>query len=264
MARRDGKSRSRPKPARAANSAGEMKLYGARTCLAVFENRPRDIIRVYVNQQTLQQAAAILKYCAANSKAYHVVEDEDLARFTEATHHEGMAMLVRRRKAVGEGEFFKRIEADPPRPVFFFDGVSNPHNLGAILRTLAHFGISWVLGGQAAVPELSPSAMRISEGGGELVNLVRLSSPAATLRRLAKLGWDIVGTSSHHAESINKWKPSPKSVIVLGAEGTGVSKEIDCLCTRRLAIPGTGRVESLNVSVAAGILASRATESWFQ
>lgn len=248
-----------PKSLYGLKSGKEMRLYGFHSCFAVFEKRRGDIVRVYVTEKKLKTASAILKFCAENKKAYHVVTDEDLSQIVASVHHEGIAMVIKRQKPITELGFMKRILAEKTKIVFFLDGVGNPHNLGAMMRTLAHFGIEWMIGHEESLPELSPSAARTSEGASELVNFVKLEDPLETLQDLKLRGWDIVGTSSHNAKSLYDWKVTKPTVVVMGAESTGISKEVEKLCNLNLVIPGTGQVESLNVSVAAGIIASHVT-----
>jgi len=234
----------------------EMRLYGFHSCFAVFESRKKDIVRVYVTERKVKTASAILKYCADTKKAYHVVTDADLEKIIGSVHHEGIGMIVKKKKPLSEVEFMKTLLSEPPGPLFFMDGVSNPHNLGAIMRTLAHFGIKWMIGNEDALPELSSSAARTSEGSSELVHMVRLRDPIEVLKDLKARGYEIIGTSSHHSISFKDWNPKAKSILVLGSESTGISAAISDVCSKHVAIPGTGNVESLNVSVAAGIFAS--------
>jgi TrmH RNA methyltransferase len=241
----------------------EMRLYGFHSCFSVFKSRPGDIVRVYVTERKLKAAAAILKYCAEHKRAYHIVTEEDLANIVSSVHHEGMAMVVKRRKTLTDFDFLKAIQNQPAQSIIYLDGVSNPHNLGAIMRTLAHFGLKWIIGGKESLPELSPSAARTSEGASELVQLVSLNQPIAILKELKSLGWEIIGTSSHHQKSYKSWIPKKKTVLILGSETSGISDEIHKLCDLNVSIDGTGAVESLNVSVAMGIFAAQLSQGNF-
>ena len=143
----------------------------------------------------------------------------------------------------------------------YLDGVENPHNLGSILRTAAHFGVAAVAGKAGELPPLSPAAVRVAEGGAEIVPVCDLAEPAGDLRRLAAAGFTIVAASSHRGLAPAATRLAGKIVLVLGSEGKGVSPVIARVATAHVCIPGTGSVESLNVSVAAGILLA---EAWRQ
>jgi RNA methyltransferase, TrmH family len=96
--------------------------------------------------------------------------------------------------------------------------------------------------------------VRVAEGAAEAVPVCDLGDPQADLRRLKKAGYRIATSSSHRGEPLFSATLGGKLVLVLGGEGEGVSRGIDALADLRLLIPGTGAVESLNVSVACGIL----------
>ena len=111
------------------------------------------------------------------------------------------------------------------------------------------------------MPPLSPAAVRVAEGAAEIVPVCDLAEPAADLRRLAAAGFAIVVASSHKGGPPAAAPLGGKIVLVLGSEGKGVSPVIARVATAHVCIPGTGSVESLNVSVAAGILLA---EAWRQ
>jgi TrmH RNA methyltransferase len=121
--------------------------------------------------------------------------------------------------------------------------------LGSILRTAAHFGVPYVLGENLS---LNPSACRIAQGGAELVRLVSLKRPEETLRKLEKKGFALVATSAHKGAPLHRFRFSPKTILAIGSESTGLKSPF----LKRLEgvhIPGTGAVESLNVSVATAL-----------
>jgi len=139
--------------------------------------------------------------------------------------------------------------------------VQNPHNLGSILRTAAHFGAAAVVGRSGELPPLSPAAVRVAEGAAEFVPVCDLADPVADLKRLAAAGFRVVATSSHRGKPLAAARLSGRVVIVLGSEGEGVSKAIEAAAGEGVQIPGTGAVESLNIATAVGVVAA---EHWRQ
>jgi TrmH RNA methyltransferase len=139
--------------------------------------------------------------------------------------------------------------------------VQNPHNLGSILRTAAHFGAAAIVGRAGELPPLSPAAVRVAEGAAEFVPVCDLADPVADLKRLAKSGFRIVATSSHRGKPLSAANLGGRVVIVLGSEGEGVSRAIETAAAECVQIPGTGAVESLNVGVACGVALA---EAWRQ
>jgi len=251
-----------PHPAARHQGKAEEKYHGVRACEAVFARRPGDIIRVYIAEERRRQFAALLGHCAKARLGFQVVAHENLARISESTHHEGIVILARACPRWGMTELLRAIEERRLKgPLLYLDGVQNPHNLGAILRTAAHFGAAAVLGAGGDLPPLSPAAVRVAEGAAEHVPVCDLADPRADLMRLKTLGFRIVATSSHRGSPVSAKSLGGTIVLVLGSEGEGVSKSIAALADESVQIPGTGAVESLNVSVACGVLLAEAWRS---
>ena len=250
------------RPAARHQGKAEEKYHGVRACEALFARRPGDIIRVYVAEERRRQFAAILDHCAKARLGFQVVAQENLARISASTHHEGIVILARACLRWGMPDLLRAIEERRLKgPLLYLDGIQNPHNLGAILRTAAHFGTAAVLGAHGDLPPLSPAAVRVAEGAAEHVPVCDLADPRADLLRLKELGFRVVATSSHRGSPLSPKSLGGKIVLVLGSEGEGVSKPIAALADEAVQIPGTGAVESLNVSVACGILLAEAWRS---
>jgi TrmH RNA methyltransferase len=228
-------------------------FHGVRACEALFVRRPEAIVRVYLTESRRRQFANLVAWCAGARKGFQIVADENLARLTGSIHHEGVAILAQQLPRWSLADLLGRA-ASLTGPIVYLDGVQNPHNLGSILRTAAHFGVAAVVGRAGDLPPLSPAAVRVAEGAAEAVTVADLADPAADLGRLKRAGWRVVVTSSHGGESLYTAALPPRAVLVLGSEGEGVSRGVDALADLRVQIPGTGRVESLNVSVACGVV----------
>jgi TrmH RNA methyltransferase len=243
-------------------AAGEETYHGLRACEAIFARRPAEIVRVYLTAARKPRLAKLLAWCAANRKGFQIVEEENLRRISGSTHHEGVAILAKAIRRWSLDDLLAAVDARrADGPILYLDGVENPHNLGSILRTAAHFGVAAIVGRTGELPPLSPAAVRVAEGAAEMVRVCDLPEPVAALRRLAGTGLAIVAASSRRGEPPHSVPLGGRCVLVLGSEGKGISPAIDRLATARVSIPGTGAVESLNVSVAAGVLLA---EVWRQ
>lgn len=249
----------RPEPTRAPAASGaraEIKYHGLAACLALWRHRPDDVIRIYLTEELIPQLSPLLKWAAAQRKAYHIVAADDLERLTESVHHQGVCVLARERPTLGFEDWLPVLQQDrPDQLVVYLDGVENPHNLGAILRSCAHFGVRYLLGAAERLPRLSPSACRVAEGGSELVTLVYLDHPLRQLGVLQDLGFSLLATAVDRGEPLYLHRFNPRSLLILGAEGHGMSAELTRLADKTLHIPGTGQIESLNVSVAFAVIA---------
>jgi TrmH RNA methyltransferase len=225
----------------------EIKYYGLHACLAIWEHRPEDIIRVYLHESNVDAFRQVLKWCASKKLAYHIVPTDDLDRISDSVHHEGVCLLAR------EGLSLSLKDLKLGSSLLYLDGVQNPHNLGGVLRTAAHFGLSAILGEKGKLPMLSPSCCRIAKGGAELVPLIALPDPLEALRKLKAQGYTLIGTSSHAKVSLYRSVLPARSIFLIGAESTGLGTSFQRETNLTLMIPGTGKVESLNVSVATAL-----------
>lgn len=243
-------------PPAATASRKELKYYGLAAVLALWQRRPDEIIRLYVTEEMLKPCAALLKWAAATRRAYHIVESEDLERLTESIHHQGICALALEPEPATFAQCKEALKRQRGALlVGYLDGVENPHNLGAIVRTCAHFGIGWLIGEKGALPKLSPSACRVAEGGAEHVRLVSVSDRKRALEELKGLGFTVLATAAD-GESLYAGPLPERTLLVMGAEQTGVSAAMRRAADATIKIPGSGQVESLNVSVAFAITAA--------
>jgi TrmH RNA methyltransferase len=167
------------------------------------------------------------------------------------THHGGIAAIAEARHIP-----FLDINAPPETKLLLvLDQIGNPHNLGAIVRSAAYFGVTDLLLHEtpsAAMP--SDAAWRIAEGGFEYLNLHRTKDLARCLQALIphyRLAATSLGPNAAPFATIPRDRPL---ALVLGNEERGVSPNVLALCRREIRIPGTGPIQSLNVAQAAAIL----------
>jgi TrmH RNA methyltransferase len=247
-----------PRPARHRGRDEEV-YHGARACEAIFARRPEAIVRVYVDAGRQRRFRPLLEWCARQRRGFQVVEAESLRRLTGSLHHEGVAILAKSRPRIEPGALLDAVAAGTVHgPMLYLDGVGNPHNLGSMLRTAAHFGAAAIIGRSGELPPLSPSAVRVAEGAAEVVPVVACEDSLPVLRQLAEAGWRIVTTHSDRGVALVEADIGPQPLFVLGSEDGGVSASVEQLALERVRIPGTGAVQSLNVAVACGVVLSEA------
>lgn len=204
------------------NRDSETKIYGEKACLALFKKRPEDIIQVFLTKEKLNTFSAIIKYCAQNKKAYHLVTRAELDLMTKATHHEDVCMLIKKDMPRTLEQY---LSTKPSNSLLIaLENVSNPHNVGAILRSAAHFGACGLLIPDSKVARAA-SAVRTSEGGAEYIDIFEAADFNKAMVLLKKNGFQIITTSSHAKKSLYEMKWTNKAVIVFGEEGPGLSKE---------------------------------------
>jgi TrmH RNA methyltransferase len=203
-----------------------------------------------------------LRDAAARRVAYFEKDDAELRAIAGSAHHEGIVLEVRERDVLDDAVVIDRFGPDRgPLRLVALDGVENPHNVGAVIRTAAFLGADGVVvHGQAEVP-FGAAALRVAEGGAEHVVLGRVADLAQVLSELARAGVAVVGTDATATEDARTFRYPRRCVVVLGSEAAGVSAAVRRVLTHTVGVRGTGAVESLNVSVAAGIVLAAATRA---
>ena len=122
----------------------EQRLYGINAVRAAFARRPQALRKLYLAEARIPQLQPLLKWCVANRIGYRVVADEDLRKLAASSHHEGVVADILREEPQALTTWLREL-GDGPQCLLWLDGVGNPHNLGAILRSAAHFGIAAIL-----------------------------------------------------------------------------------------------------------------------
>ncbi|MCE7033321.1 rRNA methyltransferase [Lysobacter sp. GX 14042] len=231
----------------------ELRLHGLNAVRAVFARRPADIRKLYLAEARIPDLQPLLKWCVANRVGYRVVAEDDLRKLAASAHHEGVVADVLRREPAPLAGWLEGL-ADGPACLLWLDGVGNPHNLGAILRSAAHFGIGAVLLPAGSGLALSGAAARVAEGGAEALPLVRLPGEEDAMALLRGAGFSLAATVVEGGVDLFTATLPPRLVYVLGAEGEGMDRDLATRCDLQLSIPGTGAVESLNVAAATAVL----------
>jgi len=224
------------------------RIHGVHAALAVFRHRPGDIERAFVAESAMVAMAPMLKMLAAKRRPYTVVTAADLERITESTHHEGVCLVVRPRPP---GALAQVLAAPGEALMVGLPGVANPHNLGAILRSAAHFGARAVLVEGAG--RVAPAAARVAQGGAEAVPVVGTGNWSDALAAARRAGFFVLATSSHARRSLYELPAHGRVLVLLGAEGEGLPPDVRAAADGECTIPGSGAVESLNVAAAAAV-----------
>lgn len=247
-------SHAPPQPAAHAREHrdAELRLYGVNAVLAVFAHRPDAIRKLYLAEQRIPQLQPLLKWCVANRVGYRVVGEEDLRKLAASSHHEGVVADVLREEPQSLTAWLHALPAGPCCALWL-DGVGNPHNVGAILRSAAHFGVGAILLPKHSPLALSGAAARVAEGGAEAVPFVRLGREDNSIAQLRGAGFGLAATVVRNGAALFGHELPPRLVYVVGAEGEGMDPVLAQACDLRLSIPGTGAVESLNVAAATAV-----------
>ena len=146
----------------------EFKLYGWNACMGALKKRPDCLLRLFFSRARASQLKEVKAWCAEKKLPFRQLDQESLNKVASGTHHEGIVMVVRPRLCDSVHKLI-RGSIENKGLVVALDGIDNPHNQGAILRTCAYFSTQGlVLPKSGTVTGITSSAARMAEGGWEL------------------------------------------------------------------------------------------------
>ncbi|MDR3516242.1 MAG: RNA methyltransferase [Azospirillaceae bacterium] len=231
-----------------------IRIAGLPAVSALFSRDPDRIERLFFDTRTAAAALELCRVLARARKPFRQVDGDELARVAGTMLHGGIVAVARPRPVLA---FDPAVARRWSGPILMLDGVGNPHNLGAIVRTAAFFGLDrLVISGHPGQAGPSEAAHRVAEGGLEHVTLYRADPIAAVLRTL-QASHLVVGTALERGRPLDVadlQRSTRPVVLVLGNEEIGLPPPTLEACEAVVTITGSGRVQSLNVAATAAIL----------
>ena len=228
-----------------------MLIYGINAVLEALRAGRATAIRV--SSRADDRVAAVVRLAEARGVSVRRVPPADLDRETRGASHQGVAADVRPGGPLTVEDLVARGGTAAPL-VVVLDGVEDPHNVGAILRTVDAAGADGVVRQSRRAAPLGGAAAKVSAGAVAHVKVVDVVNIARALETLKQAGVWAVGLAGEGPTRYDEVDYTLPTAIVVGAEGTGLRRLVRERCDWLVAIPMRGHVQSLNVSVAAGIV----------
>ncbi|MFZ3194546.1 MAG: 23S rRNA (guanosine(2251)-2'-O)-methyltransferase RlmB [Moraxellaceae bacterium] len=229
--------------------------YGVHAVEALLTAQPEQILSLFVLQgRADQRIQQLLQLAAPHGIAIQPASRDGLAKLADSPQHQGIVAAVRPLPTFDEHDLTDLVEANPQVLLLVLDNVTDPHNLGACIRTAAAMGAQAVVVPRDRAAGLTPTARKVAAGGAELIKFVQVTNLARTLQNLQEQGVFVVGTLlDATAKPLDQIDLNGKLAIVMGAEDTGLRRLTQERCDQLAYIPMQGQLQSLNVSVAAGM-----------
>ncbi|MDH5600955.1 MAG: 23S rRNA (guanosine(2251)-2'-O)-methyltransferase RlmB [Gammaproteobacteria bacterium] len=231
-------------------------VYGMHAVQAVLEREPELVSRVWIENSRRDAKAKKLLQLAhdANIKPERVKTDVLNKLVGENANHQGVIALSKDVPAGNEKDLKQLIDnLDIPPFLLILDGVQDPHNLGACLRTADAAGVHAVIAPKDKASGLTAVVRKVACGAAETVPFIQVTNLARTMRDLQQTGIWMIGTSLDTEQDIYQADLSGPLALVLGAEGKGLRRLTAENCDALVKLPMLGTVQSLNVSVSAGV-----------
>jgi len=202
-----------------------------------------------------QRLQRVIDACRENSIRLRFEPKEELTRLAHTAAHQGVVAIVRTREFLDLEDLLTGPDSNPaPRLLLALDGIEDPQNLGALLRTADASGVDGVLITERRTAPLSPVAVKASAGAAEHVRIARVVNLVRALEQLKENNIWCVGLDERGTTSYDQYDFTSNTVIVLGREGDGLHDLVRRTCDHLLRIPMAGAVSSLNVSAAGAVV----------
>jgi RNA methyltransferase, TrmH family len=231
------------------------RVAGLPAVSAVFSTALERVERLFFDERMKSHVGDFCYELARMRKPYRLVDDDELGRIAGSVLHGGVVVLVNPRPVPVLDSVETEDWARGGQPLLLLDGVGNPHNLGAIARTAAFFGVPRiVLSDHPEQATPSDASYRVAEGGLEYVDLYRGIRFPELLRHLRR-GYRVVAAAAEHGQPLAALRISERPIaLVLGNEEDGLPRATLKACEEIVTIPGSGSVQSLNVAASAAVL----------
>jgi 23S rRNA (guanosine2251-2'-O)-methyltransferase len=228
-------------------------LFGFHAVTVRLKTAPESVVEIHVDGA--RRDARMRQFVARAHEAGAKVVDSDaerLAQMAGASRHQGVvARVTPLQRTHSLDDLLDAV--DGPPLVLALDGVTDPHNLGACLRVADGAGVHAVVAPKDHAVGISATVAKVASGAAETVPYLMVTNLARTLNELKERAIRVVGTSDDAELTLHDADLSGPLAVVLGAEGTGLRQLTKKTCDVLVRIPMLGAVESLNVSVAAGV-----------
>jgi len=230
-------------------------VFGIHSVRTLLVQRPRRVARLALQKDREDARIRELQQLAQElGIAVEWRSTAELDSMAGSERHQGVLAQVHSSESLGEGALDTLLdEARRPPLLLVLDGVQDPHNLGACLRTAEAAAVTAVIVPRDRAAGLSPTVRKVASGAAEIVPLIQVVNLARTLRWLQQRQVWIAGTDDQAAQTLYDVDLKGPLALVLGAEGAGLRRLTRERCDVLVRIPMHGVIESLNVSVAAGI-----------
>lgn len=229
-------------------------LYGIHALEAVIEREPERLIELYVLKgRTDERLSHIISQARRFGASVQFCQRKVLDDKVRGEQHQGIVAKAKPGRQYDEKDLAD-IVANKEQPfLLVLDGVTDPHNLGACLRTADAAGVHALVVPKDKSASLTPTARKVACGAAEVIPLVQVTNLSRTLKDLQKQGVWVVGTAGEAQQTIYDSKMTGPMALVMGAEGKGMRRLTRENCDELIKLPMAGSVSSLNVSVATGV-----------
>ena len=231
-------------------------IYGRHSVLAALEGE-RNLNRIWVTSRLRYDSRfhSLLTQAKTNGAVIDEVDHRRLDQITHGANHQGIVAQAAPYEYLDLGELIEKAKAATDRPVLIVaEGITDPHNLGAIIRSAEALGAQGLVIPQRRASGITSVVAKVAAGALETFSVARVVNLSRALEELKTSGFWIYGTAATAGQPVDTVQFNAATVLVIGAEGEGLSLLSQRCCDALVSIPLQGNTPSLNASVAAGMV----------
>jgi 23S rRNA (guanosine2251-2'-O)-methyltransferase len=230
------------------------KIYGVHAVEALLRHHPKRVKQIWLAEgRSDPRVQTLIELAAENRVAVGQAERRELDAWVDGVH-QGVVADVSPSQVWGEAMLDELLDRTEGAPLLLvLDGVTDPHNLGACLRSADAAGALAVIVPKDKSATLTPTVRKVACGAAEVIPLVAVTNLARTLEKLKQRGLWVVGTAGEAEQELYQQDLTGPTILIMGAEGSGMRRLTRDLCDYLVRLPMAGSVSSLNVSVATGV-----------
>lgn len=233
-------------------------ITGIHAVESALKNDADNIIQVWIAENKRnQRVKELINHAQKRGLISHRADMASLDKLAKTRQHQGVVAEYNAPASYTEDDLInilENIDSSVTSPLLLvLDGVTDPHNLGACLRTAEGAGVHAVIAPKDNAVGLTPAARKVASGAAETVPFIQVTNLVRTIEKLKQLGIWFIGTSDQADGDLYTYDFKTPSAIVMGAEGKGLRRLTEEHCDTLVSIPMAGQVSSLNVSVATGV-----------
>ncbi len=230
-------------------------VFGIHTINALLKHRPESVLEIYIQSGRLDKRISnITDACNSLGITIKVLEKSELDKKASGVHQGAIALRKEIKLEYNENYLTQLLDKlDHPPLLLLLDGVTDPHNLGACLRSAEAAGADAVIVAKDKSVLMNSTVRKVASGAAEVIPFIVVTNLVRCMESLQKRGIWLMGAAGEADKSIFDSDLKGNIALVLGAEGSGLRRLTRETCDQLLSIPMQGETSSLNVSVSAGV-----------
>lgn len=231
-----------------------MVISGFHAVESILIERPELIVRLFISRSEDKRVVRVKDLAKTSQINSELIDSKKIDRLVGHSKHQGFAAEISNLGFLSEKDIIPRLKNLTTSRVLILDSIQDPRNLGACLRSALAFEFDAVIINKDGSSPINEYVFKTSVGAILNLNIFYVTNLSRSINTLKDIGFWVLGLDGHGEGSIFSEKFSSKTAVVLGSEGSGIRKLVKENCDHLIKIPISNKVESLNISVAAGII----------